>query len=138
MSGLRTMWRVWLSLSLVAATACWDDPVSPTPGVYDVVIEGESGVAGAVLFLVQGGPVDWVESNGFYTISAPYSGVATQILVAGGPVSGALVRIHVPDRRVSYVAVPLEVAEAGTHQLLLPRDYPLSVVPAPVWGLQRR
>ena len=128
--------RVRLSLSLVAAAACWDDPVSPAPGVYDVVIEGSTATVGAVLFLVQGGAVDSVESIGYYTASAPYSGVATQVLVAGSPISGSIVRIHVPDRRVRYEAVLLEAAQTGTHQLLAPGDYSLSVIQTPAWSLQ--
>jgi hypothetical protein len=119
-----------VALALAAAAGCDDDPVGPAPGVLDVVLAAGAAPAGAMLLLVEGGPVDSVESMGWYTASAPYSGVATQVLLAGPELQGTVARVHVPDRRVRYRAVVREVAEPGSHALLAPESYSLMLVPA--------
>jgi hypothetical protein len=115
---------------LAAAAGCDEDPVGPAPGVLDVVLAAGAAPAGAMLLLIEGGPVDSVETTGWYTASAPYSGVATQVLLAGPVLQGAVARVHVPDRRVRYQAVVREVAEPGSHALLAAENYSLVLVPA--------
>jgi hypothetical protein len=119
-----------LGLALTAAIACDEEPVGPAPGVLDVVLVAGAAPAGAMLLLIEGGPVDSVETTGWFTASAPYSGVATQVLLAGPVLQGAVARVHVPDRRVRYRGVVREVAEPGTHALLAAEDYALMLVPA--------
>lgn len=124
-----TALRIGLGVALAAAAACGgDEPVGPAPALYEVRLSGAGAPVGAVLFLVEGGPVDSVESVGYYTATAPFSGVATQVLVAGGALSGAVVRVQVPDARVTYRASVVELAEPGTHRLLPPADYALTLV----------
>jgi hypothetical protein len=119
----------FLALALAATVSCGEDsPVGPTPAVFEVVIGGAGASAAAMLFLIEGGPVDSVEANGWFTASAPYSGVATQVVVAGPTLAGAIALVHVPDGRTSYRAVVREVAEAGTHALLPTADYSLTLV----------
>jgi hypothetical protein len=123
--------RLSLGLALAAAAGCGDEPIGPAPAVYEVVLSGNSAQVGAVFLLVEGGPVDSVESIGYYTAWAPFSGVATQVLVAGGALSGAVIRVHVPDARVTYRASVRELAEPATHRLLPPADYSLTLVRLP-------
>jgi hypothetical protein len=121
--------RFWLCVGLLAGVGCGgDEPMGPAPAVYEVVLRGGGVPVGAVYFLVEGGSVDTVEGTGFYTASAAYSGVATQVLVAGRDLSGTVVRVRVPDARVRYRASVLELAQGGTHQLLPPADYSLTLV----------
>lgn len=118
-----------LALALAASASCDEDsPVGPAPAVFEIVAGGTGASAAAMLFLIQGGPVDSVEANGWFTASAPYSGVATQVVVAGPALAGTIAMVHVPDGRISYRAVVREVAEAGTHALLPTADYTLTLV----------
>ena len=124
----------WLGLgvALVAVSACGgDEPIGPAPAVYDVVLSGGPTPVGALFFLVEGGTVDSVESTGYYTASAPFSGAATRVLVAGGALSGTVIRVRVPDARATYRASVVEVAEPGTHQLLPSANYSLTLVRLP-------
>jgi len=120
--------RLLLLLAMAAALSCDDGPVGPSPAVYEVVLGGGPAPVGAILMLIEGGSVDAVEGIGNYTASAPYSGVATQVLVAGSQLGGTLVRLRVPDSRVEYRAVALEIAERGSHRLLPTSDYSLSLI----------
>lgn len=127
-----TWWRrpLIVAAGLALLVSCGDDePTAPTPVVFDVVLSPAAGDIGALLFLVQGGPVDTVESIGYYTASAPYSGVATQVLVADGKLDGAVARIRVPDGHVRYTVVPREAAERATHRLVSVPDSLVSLVP---------
>jgi hypothetical protein len=111
-------------------SSCGDDaPEGSLPTVFDVVVSVGAGDLGALLFNIEGGPVDTVESVGYYTASAPYSGIATQVVVAGGQLLGPIARIRVPDGRISYRAVPREGAERGTHRLLVVSDSLVRLVP---------
>jgi hypothetical protein len=89
------------------------------------MLQGNGGNVGAVLLLVEGGAVDSVEAVGYFTASAPYSGGATEVLVAGPGLAGVLIRVRVPDVRVRYHAEVREIAQSTTHQLLPPSDYSL-------------
>jgi hypothetical protein len=120
--------RFLLLLAMGAVLSCDDEPVGPSPAVYDVVLGRGPAQVGAILMLIEGGSVDTVEGIGYYTASAPYSGVATQVLVAGSQLGGTLVRLRVPDSRGEYRAVALEIAEPGTHRLLPTSDYSLSLI----------
>jgi hypothetical protein len=115
-------------LALVAAIgACGDEsPAGPSPGALEVRLNGPAGV-GAALLLVEGGAIDSVEAAGYYTASAPYSGVARKVLVVGQGLQGTLVRIAVPDRRVEYRATILELADGATYQLLAPQAFTVTV-----------
>lgn len=114
---------------MAVAVACGDDePAGPAPAVLEVSVTGSSGTTpGAMLFLIEGGVVDSVESAGWFTASAPYSGVARQVVVAGPALVGTIALVHVPDGRVSYRAVLREAAQAGTHALLPTADYQLTL-----------
>jgi hypothetical protein len=114
-----------------AALACGDDqPTAAIPATYDVVFHASGAPVGAVLFLVQGGAVDTVEGTGYYTASAPFSGVATQILVAGPTLDGAIARVVVSDPRLTYQAVAREVAVSGSHNLWPVDSVTMTLVPA--------
>jgi hypothetical protein len=129
---IMTWWRRPLigAVGLVLLVSCGDDePAGPTPVAFDVVLSRAAGDLGALLFFVQGGPVDTVESVGYYTASAPYSGVATQVLVADGKLEGTVARVRVPDGHVTYTVVPREAAERGTHRLVTVPDSMVSLVP---------
>jgi hypothetical protein len=128
--GVRRAARtVALLLALAAPGACDEDnPVGPAPAVFEVVAGGTGAPAAAMLFMIEGGPVDSVEANGWFTASAPYSGVATQVVVAGPMLAGTIAVVHVPDGRIPYRAVLREVAEAGTYALLPVAEYPLTLV----------
>jgi hypothetical protein len=117
-----------MALPLMALVACNDEPVGPAPAVYNVVLGTGSAQVGAILFLIEGGAVDTVEAIGYYTATAPYSGVATQVLVVGPQLGGTLVRLRVPDVRVEYRVVARELAESGTYRLLAATDYSLGLI----------
>lgn len=115
--------RRWvLAVTLVAALSCGDDPGSPVPGTIEVVLAGPGPAVGAVLFLIEGGSVDTVESAGAYLDAAPYSGVATQVLVAGDDLRGVIARVRVPDLRVRYTAFIQEVADSRNYALRPPEQ----------------
>lgn len=115
--------RRWLlAVALVATLSCGDDPGSPVPGTIEVVLAGPGPAVGAVLFLIEGGSVDTVESAGAYLDAAPYSGVATQVLVAGDDLRGVIARARVPDLRVRYTAFIQEVADARSYALRPPEE----------------
>jgi hypothetical protein len=108
----------WLVLAFTLLSGCGaDPPVGPTPGVLEVRLAGPA-TAGSALMLVEGGPIDSVESVGYYTATARYSGTAVRVLVAGPALSGTLVRIWVPDRHTSYTASLSDIADGGSYQLL--------------------
>jgi hypothetical protein len=119
--------RLWL-LALIAAIGCSgdDSPSGPSPGALEVRLSGPAG-AGAVLLLVEGGPIDSVEAAGYYTASAPYSGVAKKVLVAGQGLQGTLALIHVPDRSVEYRATIIEIADQTTYELRLAQGFTVTV-----------
>jgi hypothetical protein len=106
---------------LALALACAEEPVGPVPGTIDVVLGDAEATIGAVLFRVEGGPVDTVEAvpeAGLYLDAAPYSGTAQQVLVAGDGLSGVIARVRVPDVRVRYRVVVQQVADGQTFALL--------------------
>lgn len=109
--------RFLLLVALLAALSCGDDPGDPVPGTIEVVLAGPGPKIGAVLFLIEGGTVDTVESAGPYLDAAPYSGVATQVLVAGDDLRGVIARARVPDLRVGYTVFVQEVADSRTYAL---------------------
>lgn len=111
-----------------AAAGCGDDhPVGPAPAVFEIVLSQSGAPAAAMLFMIEGGTIDSVESAGWFTASAPFSGVATQVVVAGPTLTGTVALVHVPDGRVPYIVVVREVAEAGTHALLPTAGYQLTL-----------
>lgn len=127
--AMRAVRATSLALALAATATCDDDsPVGPAPAVFEIVMGGPGASAAAMLFLIEGGPVDSVEANGWFTASAPYSGVATHVVVAGQTLAGTIALVHVPDGRMSYRAVVREVAQAGTYALLPTADYELTLV----------
>lgn len=115
-------------LLLATTVACDDEPVGLAPAVYEVVMGRGSAEVGAILFVIEGGSVDTVEGVGYYTAAAPFSGIATQVLVVGPSLGGVLVRLRVPDGTVSYRAVAREIAEPGSHRLLPTSEYPLELM----------
>ncbi|MDX2120981.1 MAG: hypothetical protein SF070_07920 [Gemmatimonadota bacterium] len=117
-----TVRRWWLAAALVGALSCGDDPGNPVPGTIEVVLAGPGPAVGAVLFLIEGGSVDTVESAGAYLDAAPYSGVATQVLVAGDDLRGVIARARVPDLRVGYTAFIQQVADSRTYALRPPEE----------------
>ena len=119
--------RFLLVLAVGAILSCEDEPVGPSPAIYEVVLGSGPAEVSAILFLIEGGRIDSVEGIGYYTASAPYSGVAMQVLVAGPQLRGTLVRLLVPDGRARLRAVAREIAEPGTHRLLPTSDYSLSL-----------
>jgi hypothetical protein len=119
------MKRLFLLLALAGVMSCGDDPSVPTgpsPGPLEIHLSGPAGV-GAVLLLVEGGTIDSVEASSYFTASSAYSGVARRVLVAGPDLTGVVARIEVPDRRVSYHATILEIADGTTYQLRDPASY---------------
>jgi hypothetical protein len=116
-------------VALLAAmlAGCGDQPLAPALDEMEVSLNGSAGQAGAMVFLIQGGAVDSVIGTGYLTRSAPYSGTATQVVVAGDALRGAVVRFRVPDLTVAYTAVAVQVADARTYQLLDPAQFPLKV-----------
>jgi len=116
-----------LVLVLGLVTACGEDtPSGPSPGALEVRLTGPAG-AGAALLLVEGGAIDSVEAAGYFTASAAWSGTARRVLIAGQNISGTLVRIRVPDRRVAYQATLMEIADGSNYHLLDPAAFTVSV-----------
>lgn len=123
---MRRLW--WTALALGLLPACGDEhPTGPSPGVLEIRLAGRSG-AGAALLLIEGGTIDTVEAAGYFTASAPYSGTAKRVLVAGPDLAGTLVRIQVPDRRTAYRATLIEIADGATYRLLDPVEFAVTVV----------
>lgn len=107
-----------LTLVLLAALGCEDDPTGPLPGVLDVVLAGPSAEAGALLFHIEGGPVDSVTPAGALLISAPFTRVRRRVLVVGEDLAGVVARVHVPDVSVPYQMTIVEVADGRSYALM--------------------
>ena len=121
------MRRIAGVFALIAVLSCGDDtPSGPSPGALEVRLNGPSG-AGAALLIVEGGAIDAVEAAGHFTASAPYSGTAKRVLVAGQNLGGLLVRIRVPDRRTTYRASVVQIADGTTYQLLDPAAFEATI-----------
>lgn len=123
------MKRPIFALGLLALLACGSEdapPTGPSPGPLELRLTGPAGV-GAVLLLVDGGEIDSVEAVSYFTASSVYSGVARRVLVAGQDLSGVVARIEVPDRRVTYHARIIDIADGTTYQLLDPAGYTVTL-----------
>lgn len=107
-----------LGLVFLAALGCTDAPTGPLPGALDVLLAGPSAEAGALLFHVEGGPVDSVASAGAMVVSAPFTGVRRRVLVVGEDLRGVVARVYVPDVSVSYRMRIVEVANARSYALM--------------------
>jgi hypothetical protein len=114
-------------LVVLALLSCGErTPSGPSPGELEVRLTGPAG-AGAAILIVEGGEIDTVEAAGYFTRSAVYSGTARRVLVAGRSLSGPLVRIRVPDRRTTYRATVVEIADGTNYRLLDPADFEATV-----------
>jgi hypothetical protein len=120
-------------LAVLLVLGCSEAPTGPAPAVFDLVLVGATDQVGAILLNVEGGPVDSVVPTRFYTASAPYSGVARQVLVAGATLTGAVARVYVSDGGAGYRAVIREIAAAGTHELLPAGAYHLVLTRVPLY-----
>ncbi len=121
------MKRALLLGLLLAACSGNEAPPGPSAGLLDLRLTGPAGAGSAVL-IVEGGAIDSVEATTFFTASAPYSGTAVKVLLAGTNLTGTVARIHVPDQRVAYTATVMQVAEGATYQLVDPAGFVVNVV----------
>ena len=124
---MRRVWLMAAALGLLMGCGNDDGPAGPSPGALEIRLNGPTG-AGAALLLVEGGEIDAVEAAGYFTASAPYSGTARRVLVAGENLAGTLLRIQVPDRRVAYQATLIEIADGSTYRLLDPAGFTMGIV----------
>lgn len=110
--------RALISLALVAlAAGCGGgggDGGGPTPGVLILTLNTPNTGDGALLFRVNGGPVDSIAGSamvldGSYNI---FPGNLTRVVVAGPITDGVLVGLFVPDVGVvaNYVVTMEQVA----------------------------
>jgi hypothetical protein len=119
--------RILAVFATVALLSCGEDtPTGPTPGELAVRLHGPAG-AGAALLMVQGGPIDTVVGERYFTAFGPFSGTAKRVLVAGDNLEGVLVKFRVPDRRTKYTAVVMQIADGTTYQLLNPGGFEATV-----------
>ncbi len=120
-----------LAGALLLSGGYHDAPLAPVPGTIDVVLEPGSARIGAVLFLLQGEPVDTVESTGAFVDQAVFSGVATQVLVAGSRLEGRIARVRVPDLRHHYDIALQQLVDDSTYVLLPVEQARVFLVPSP-------
>lgn len=101
----------------LAVLGCDDDPTGPLPGVLDVALVGPAAQAGALLFHVEGGPVDSVTAGDALLVSAPFTGVSRRVLVVGD-LTGIVARVYVADVRAGYRMSVVEVADGQSYALM--------------------
>ena len=118
--------RVMPVLVVLAGLACGGDTLAPVDGVLEVVLTGSTASPGAVVFLLQGGTIDSIEGDGYYTASAP-AGASRRVLVAGDRLQGRLALVHVPDAGVAYQLVVQEAADRASYALLAPAEVRLQL-----------
>ena len=118
--------RVLLTALLLAGLACGGDTLAPVDGLLEVVLTGSNATPGAVVFLVQGAPIDSIESSGYYTASAP-SGTARRVLIAGDRLTGRIALVHVPDAAAAYQVIVQEAADGASYALLAPAGIQLQL-----------
>lgn len=111
------MKRLVAFILVLAILGCDDDPTGPLPGVLEVALIGPAAQAGALLFHVEGGPVDSVTSGGALLVSAPFTGVTRRVLVVGD-LSGVVARVYVADVSVGYHMTVVEVANGQNYALM--------------------
>lgn len=120
---------LWLLLGAALISCGGDDSLKttdPDPGPLEIRLSGPTG-AGAVLLLVEGGPIDAVVPTTYFTASTAFSGVAWRVLVAGDTLRGVLARVMVQDRRLPWKATIVQVADGATFQLRDSTVYALTV-----------
>lgn len=111
--------------------SCESGPTEPRPGALDLVFAPPAPGAGALLFVVEGAPIDSVEPAGYGTIAGRLSATAVRVIVTGPLAPGPVARVRVPDVRLSrhYRATLEEVADGASYALRDPAAYRLVVVP---------
>ncbi len=123
-------WLVVASL-LGLAGACESGPTEPRPGMLDLVFSAPAPGAGALLFVVDGPPIDSIEPSAYPAISGRLSAGAVRVIVTGRLVPGVVARVRVPDVRLyrKYRATLEEVADGATYALRDTAGYRLAVAP---------
>ncbi len=111
--------------------SCDSGPTEPRPGTLDLVFTPPAAGAGALLFLVDGAPIDSIEPASYPAISGRLSASAVRVVVTGQLAGGVVARLRVPDVRLygKYRATLEEVADGTTYALRDPAAYRLVVVP---------
>jgi hypothetical protein len=109
--------------------SCESGPTEPRPGALDLVFAPPAPGTGALLFVVDGAPIDSVEPAGYGTISGRLSASAVRVIVTGPLVPGPVARLRVPDVRLArqYRATLEEVADGATYGLRDTAGYRLAV-----------
>lgn len=121
------MKRLVAFILVLTLLGCDDDPTGPLPGVLEVALIGPDSQAGALLFHVEGGPVDSVTSARALLVSAPFTGVSRRVLVVGD-LTGVVARVYVADVSVGYHMRVVEVADGQSYALMNSASFRLPFV----------
>jgi len=121
-----------LALGVSGTLACGDKngPSGPVAGDLTVSYSSPSVSDGALLLLIQGGPVASVRAAGSQQVASASAGVNLQrVVVTGDLTSGDILRIAVPDvAAVASYAVQVEAAaDRTTFSLNDPVSYRATV-----------
>lgn len=110
--------RAFISLALIGlAAGCGGGGSGPTPGALTLTLNTPNTGDGAVLFRVNGGPVDSV-AGAPMVLDGSYNTVAnqTRIVVAGPITDGIIAHLFVPDvGSVANYVVTMEQVAANSN-----------------------
>jgi hypothetical protein len=120
-----------LAALAILVAACGDPGQNPS-GAGDLLVSYHAGaaLAGAMVLVISGGPVESVSAVGNQTVSfaKPYP-TTTRVVVIGEATTGDLLRLRVPDvgHVTRYTVRAEQVADKTTFALLDPSGHTFSV-----------
>jgi len=118
-------------LGAVAGAACKkENTVGPVAGDLTVSYGGPSQTDGALLLLVQGGPLTAVRPTGSSQVASASAGLnVTRVVITGDLVPGEILRLSVPDVAAvaSYTVRVEAAADRVTFALTDPTSYTTTV-----------
>ena len=114
--------RFGAGVVLLFSAACGgSEPIGDVPpGTVDVVLQQGALDLGGMVFEINGGVVDSVTAAGYTTYSAPHSGTATRVLLAGTIAPGLVAHayLHNSENPAAFSVTLLEAADATSFALL--------------------
>lgn len=121
MRSIRILALSAFALTLAACGSSGPSGGNPVPGFLSLHYATNGATDGAVLFKVQGGPIDSVVSgamvqNGSYVVNPSF----TRVVVAGNITNGVIAKIHIPDvsTAASYTATIEQLSDRNNYAQL--------------------
>jgi hypothetical protein len=111
--------------------SCSSSTIGPIGGVLSVKLNTLQGNEGAIMFTINGGPVESVDAVNGVAHTAQIDPTTLRVIVTGEFTAGTIARIRINDvsQASNYFAVVNQVAVRSTYAVREPGSYSLSVLP---------